>query len=261
MSKELINICDLSVSVFENNKEKFLVDHVDLQIPELSLTALVGASGSGKSTTALSILNLLPQGLSITTGEIFFRQENLLKISAERLRQIRGQNIGVVFQEPLYAFNPVFTMGEQVNEVLRFNTQLSSEQRRKRIYELFDLVGLNEPKQVSLQYPHQLSGGMRQRAMIAQAIAANPGFIIADEPTSNLDVTMQAKIMELFVSLKKQLSLSILLITHDLGLVRHFADRVAVMHKGKIVESGIATDVLQNPKDQYCQELIKAVGF
>ena len=172
------------------------------------------------------------------------------------MRDVRGKEISMVFQEPLNAFNPVFSIGYQVNEVLQFHTDLSSAQRLERIWDLLDTVGLEDPKRIANTFPHQLSGGMRQRAMIAQAIAADPKLIIADEPTSNLDVTLQAKIIDLFLELKEKLRLSILLITHDLGMVRHISDQVAVMTDGKIVESGDTQAVLDNPQHQYTRQLM-----
>jgi len=259
MSQSLVRLEDITVTVGEGAGAKVLVDSINLEIPELSITALVGGSGSGKTTTGLAILRLLPFALNVQKGKIFFNGKDLLEASEERMRQIRGGSIGMVFQEPLNAFNPVFTIGYQIEEVLQFHTSLNRLQRQKRILELLDLVGLPEPQRVVKDYPHQLSGGMRQRAMIAQAIAANPKLIIADEPTSNLDVTLQARIIELFKKLKDELNLSILLITHDLGMVQHMADNVAVMTQGKIVESGVTGEVLSSPKHEYTRDLMEAL--
>jgi len=259
MSESLLHIKNLSVTVGNASDAKFILRNVDLEIPQLSITALVGGSGSGKTTTGLAILKLLPHGLKMQSGEISFSGEDLLQLPHERLRQIRGGDISMVFQEPLYAFNPVFSIGYQIDEVLQVHTSLNRAQRQARILELLDLVGLPDPKQTVGNYSHQLSGGMRQRAMIAQAIAANPKLIIADEPTSNLDVTLQAHIIELFKKLRDELKLSILLITHDLGMVEHMADNVAVMTEGKIVESGVTREVLNNPSHKYTQELMEAL--
>ncbi|MCK5015234.1 MAG: ABC transporter ATP-binding protein [Candidatus Omnitrophica bacterium] len=259
MSLPLIHLENITVAVDEVAGAKILLDSVNLEIPELSITALVGGSGSGKTTTGLAILRLLPLALSIESGKIFFNDEDLLKASKERIRKVRGGEISMVFQEPLNAFNPVFSIGYQIGEVLQVHTSLDRAQRQRRILELLDLVGLPYPKRMAKDYPHQLSGGMRQRAMIAQAIAGDPKLIIADEPTSNLDVTLQARIIELFKKLRSELKLSILLITHDLGMVEHMADHVAVMTQGKIVESGVTSDVLSNPKHQYTRELMEAL--
>jgi len=259
MSDPLLQLNNITVTVGEGSNMKTLLDNINFEIPHLSITALVGGSGSGKTTTGLAAMKLLPLGLKIQNGQVLFNGEDLLKISDEHLRQIRGGSIGMVFQEPLNAFNPVFSIGYQINEVLQAHTKLNRSQRQNRIMELLDLVGLPEPKQCAVNYPHQLSGGMRQRAMIAQAIAGNPKLIIADEPTSNLDVTLQARIIELFKKLKDELDLSILLITHDLGMVEHMADRVAVMTEGQIVERGVTGEVLSNPSHGYTKQLMEAL--
>lgn len=261
MSQELLTIKDVTVSVLEAGERKILIDTVNLSIPELSIVALVGGSGSGKTTTGFSILRLLTPGLTIDQGEILFKGENLLMYSNEQMRKIRGGKISMIFQEPLNAFNPVFSIGYQIDEVIRFHTDFNKQKRQDRVWEILELVGLPEPKQVAQSYPHQLSGGMRQRAMIAQALAAGPQLIIADEPTSNLDVTLQAKIMELFRELREKLNLSILLISHDLGMVGHLADHVAVMFQGKIVEEGINEEILNRPRHEYTKELLKAFQF
>jgi len=258
MSEPLLKIEGLSVTVYEGGRAKNIVNGIDLEVQKLGIVALVGGSGSGKTTTGLAILRLLQPGVSISGGQIHFEGVDLLKLPKEKMRQLRGSSISMVFQEPLDAFNPVFSIGYQINEVLLFHTQLNSQQRRERLYELLDLVGLPEPKQLAKSYPHQLSGGMRQRAMIAQAIAANPKLMIADEPTSNLDVTLQAKIMELFNKLRNELNLSILLITHDLGMVEHMADRIVVMRSGEVVEAEATRMIVEKPKHEYTRQLIKA---
>ncbi|MDO8580418.1 MAG: ABC transporter ATP-binding protein, partial [Candidatus Omnitrophota bacterium] len=214
---------------------------------------------SSKTTTGLSILRLLPVALRITSGKILFHGEDLFALPGHRMRQIRGKDISMIFQEPLNALNPLLTIGQQINEVLICHMPLTAKQRRERVLELLNIVGMAEPQRVAQNYPHQLSGGMRQRAMIAQAIAANPQLMIADEPTSSLDVTLQAKIMDLFRELRRSLNLSILLITHDLGMVRHLADEVVVLQAGKIVEQGPVAHVLESPRHQYTQQLISSV--
>ncbi len=251
-----MEIKNLSVSVKSLCSQKKILDDVSLSIAERSIFALVGGSGSGKSTTGLSILRLLAPGLEVQSGEIIFDQRDLLKISSEELRQVRGKEIAMVFQEPLYAFNPVFTIGQQIDEVFRCHTDLSSDKRVRETMTLLDLVGIKEPLRVYKSYPHQLSGGMRQRAMIAQAVALKPRLIIADEPTSSLDVTLQARIIELFARLRDEFNLSVLLITHDLGVVQYMADSIAVMSAGKIVEHGAAATILKNPQHQYTRELL-----
>lgn len=255
MSSNLLVVENVTVTVAGKN----IVDATSLEVPALSVTALVGGSGSGKTTLGLAVLRLLPLGLNVRQGRIWFDGREILGLSEERMRFLRGKDISMVFQEPLYAFNPVFSIGDQIGEVLGVHTSLNLRQRRARILELLDIVGLPDPRRVARNYPHQLSGGMRQRAMIAQAIAAGPKLLIADEPTSNLDVTLQARIMELFRELKDELKLSILLITHDLGMVSHIADRVAVMTQGKIVEQGMTQDVLKDPRHPYTRTLMETI--
>ncbi len=259
MAENLLSIKNLTVTVNDINIEKKLINDISLEIPALSIVALVGGSGSGKTTTGLSILRLLPPALKISQGEIIFSGINILEKTEDQMRGLRGKEIGMVFQEPLVAFNPVFSVGYQINEVLECHTTLNRQLRQARILDLLQRVGIDDPKRVAQNYPHQLSGGLRQRVMIAQAIAASPKLIIADEPTSNLDVTLQAKIMDLFRTLRKELNLSILLITHDLGLVSHLADQVVVMQQGKVVEAGATDQVLTHPKHVYTQQLIETV--
>jgi ABC-type dipeptide/oligopeptide/nickel transport system ATPase component len=249
MALELKN---LIVSV----NDKKIVNDVSLTVHDRSIFALVGGSGSGKSTTGLSVLRLLAPGLTVDRGEIIFENRDLLKLPTEDMRNVRGKDIAMVFQEPLYAFNPVLTIGQQIEEVFIVHTDLPKTKRREETMKLLDVVGIKDPLRVYKSYPHQLSGGMRQRAMIAQAVALKPKLIIADEPTSSLDVTLQARIMELFLKLRAEFNLSVLLITHDLGVVKHMADEVAVMNGGKIVESGTSARVLQNPQHEYTRELM-----
>jgi ABC-type dipeptide/oligopeptide/nickel transport system ATPase component len=258
MTSELLTIRDLTVALADDPARK-IIDGVNVVVPPLSIVALVGGSGSGKTTTAFSVTQLLPPALKITQGEIIFKGEDLLAVGPARVRALRGKEIGMVFQEPLHAFNPVFTVGSQIEEVLRQHTSLSRQEIRKRTADLLTQVGLTDTGRVIASYPHQLSGGMRQRAMLAQAIAASPSLLIADEPTSSLDVTLQAKTLELFRHLRDQFKLSILLITHDLGVVAHLADYVVVLEHGKVVESGRTKDVIANPKHVYTQKLMKTI--
>jgi len=260
-NSNLLSIRNLVVTVEEEKQLKFLVEDVDLDIKERTISALVGSSGSGKTTTGLAILRLLALALKIERGIISFQGEDLLTFNNKKMQQLRGKEIGMVFQEPLNAFNPVFTIGFQINEVLKYHTKISRKGRKERILEILDIVGMPDPRRVAKNYPHQLSGGMRQRAMIAQAIAADPKLLIADEPTSNLDVTLQARIIELFQELKVKLGLSILLITHDLGMVSHVSDEVNVMSKGRIVESGLTKDIIENPKHEYTIKLMEAMNL
>lgn len=257
MSSYIINVQNLTVTV--NKSGTPIVNNVSFDMPNESVMALVGGSGSGKSTTGLAILKLLSPALSVSSGQILYKGFNLSSFSDSKMRETRGKEIGMVFQEPLYAFNPVFTIGSQIEEVLIYHTKMNAHQRKERIFHLLDLVGLLDPNRVYGSYPHQLSGGMRQRAMIAQAIAADPSLIIADEPTSSLDVTLQAKIIELFQELREKLKLSVLLISHDLGMVQHMADHVVVMCKGEVIETGPTDKIINKPQEQYTKHLLKAV--
>ena len=255
----LLVIENLSVRLCAGEKQTAIVEGVNLRVPDEKIVALVGGSGSGMTTTGLAVMRLLAPELAVTAGKIIFQGKDLLSLSETRMRHVRGKSIGMVFQEPLYAFNPVFTIGYQIEEVLRMHTTLNSSERKGRVRHLLETVEIGEPGRVAHSYPHQLSGGMRQRAMIAQAIAGNPQLIIADEPTSNLDVTLQARIMELFRRLTRELKLSIILITHDLGLVGHLADEVTVMEQGKSVEWGKTKEVLARPQQEYTQRLMKVL--
>lgn len=254
----LLAINNLTV-VINNHKQTPIVRQVSLRVEPGEIVGLVGASGSGKTTTGYSVLGLLDPALAVREGEIIFKGKNLLRCQEDYLRKVRGGQISMIFQEPLNAFNPVFSIGYQIDEMLQFHTDMSSDARQTRILELLDLVGLPEPQRIIKNYPHQLSGGMRQRAMIAQAIAANPELIIADEPTSSLDVTLQARIIELFQKIRKELGLSFLLITHDLGMVGHLCDRTAVMCQGQIVETGETGKIVAEPQHEYTKRLLGAL--
>jgi ABC-type dipeptide/oligopeptide/nickel transport system ATPase component len=258
VGSSILHIKDLTVRAYEGGAPKHIIERVNFEVPELSVMALVGGSGSGKTTTGLSVLRLLGPGLDIVGGQIDFMGKDLLALSPEEMRKLRGAQISMIFQEPLDAFNPVFSIGYQVDEVLCFHTDMTKKQRNERVHQLLSLVGLLEPERTAKAYPHQLSGGMRQRAMIAQAIAANPRLLIADEPTSNLDVTLQARIIDLFRKLRDELKLSVLLITHDLGMVEHFAERVVVMSEGAVVESAQTRTLIERPSHEYTKKLIKA---
>lgn len=252
----LLNIHNLTVSV--KGEKKPIVNNVNVRVQRGEIVALVGASGSGKSTIGLAGLRLLDPGLEVSGGEILWQGENLLTFTKREMRETRGGKIAMIFQEPLNAFNPVFTIQDQLDEVLCVHTSLRKKERIERIKELLRHSGIQDVERIMKSYPHQLSGGLRQRVMIAQALAGSPELIIADEPTSSIDVTLQAKILELFKTLKKKMNLSILLITHDLGLVKYLADRVYVMSDGCVVEHGNVEDIMANPKKEYTKKLIEA---
>ncbi len=259
MSDIILSVKELALAVKNDVSERFIVKWINFDVPRYSMFSLVGGSGSGKTTVGLAIQKLFSPGVYQTSGNITFDNHKISDFKNERMRQIRGKQIGMIFQEPLETFNPVFTVGSQIEEVFKAHTDLNRAQRKIKAYEFINLVGFEEPKRIYNSYPFELSGGMRQRAMIAQAICLNPKLIIADEPTSNLDVTLQAKIMELFVKLKQELGLTIILISHDLGLISKFSDYVAVMREGRIVETGRCEDVLHNPKHEYSKRLMQAI--
>jgi ABC-type glutathione transport system ATPase component len=226
MMNPLLSINNLTVGV----GDKVIVDNVSFDVPQGKIVAIAGASGSGKTTIGLSILRLIPPSLHIQQGKIVFEGQELLELSSERMRQCRGARIGMVFQEPLSAFDPLFTVGQQLDDVLVAHTKLSKQERYKKTLDALTEVELPDPQRAYKSFPHQLSGGMRQRAMVAQAMVCGPSLIIADEPTSSLDVLLQVKIMELFVRLKKK-NISILLISHDLEMISHLADETIVLRQ------------------------------
>jgi peptide/nickel transport system ATP-binding protein len=248
----VLEVLDLRVG-FPGN---LAVRGVSFAIEEGSTTALVGESGCGKSLTAFSILRLLPPTASIVGGQVIFDGLDLATLSARRLRDIRGKGISIILQEPMTSLNPVLSIGTQIREVITRHERLSRSQSRRRVIELLDLVGIPEPDRRYDQFPHHFSGGMRQRVMIAMAVACNPRLLIADEPTTALDVTIQAQVMELLGRLRKQLSMAMLLITHDLGAVAQWADRVAVMYAGRIVEQASVDAFFAEPRHPYSRGLL-----
>lgn len=250
----LLEITGLDVSV-EGSR---LVRGVSFEVAAGERVALVGESGSGKTVTALSILRLFDAGGASTQGDIRFEGEDVLAMSQPRLRGLRGNRVGMIFQEPMTALNPLKTIGAQIAEVLVRHRGLRGEALRQRVNELLDQVRLPEPERVMRAMPHQLSGGQRQRAMIAMAIACNPSLVIADEPTTALDAGLRKTIMDLLVELQQRLGMSLLLITHDLPVVRRYADRVMVMRDGAIVEAGPTDAIFARPKDNYTQTLLEA---
>ncbi len=235
------------------------VDGVSFSIGEGELLGLVGESGCGKSITAMSIMRLISSPGKIVGGSILFKGEDLVKASAERLREIRGNDIAMIFQDPMTSLNPVFTVGEQIAEALRLHRDLNRKQAREAAIEAMREVSIPSPERRVLDYPHQLSGGMRQRVMIAMALACDPELLIADEPTTALDVTIQAQILELLNELRISRKLAVLLITHDLGVVAEVADRVCVMYTGKIVEESNVDELFADRKHPYTRGLIRSV--
>jgi peptide/nickel transport system ATP-binding protein/oligopeptide transport system ATP-binding protein len=235
------------------------VDGVSFHLDEGELLGLVGESGCGKSMTALSVMRLVGQPGKIVGGEIWFGGENLLTVSDERMREIRGDDIAMIFQDPMTSLNPVYTVGEQIAEALRLHRKLNRKQAREAAVEAMREVSIPDPARRGDDYPHQLSGGMRQRVMIAMALACDPKLLIADEPTTALDVTIQAQILELIDELRRTRNLAVLLITHDLGVVAEVADRVAVMYTGRIVEESPVAELFARPKHPYTEGLLHSV--
>lgn len=235
------------------------VDGVDMKLFSDEILAIVGESGCGKSTLATTIMGLHNPNFTRSTGEIIFEGKNLIGLPEEEYNKIRGGGIGMIFQDPLSALNPLWRIGKQIEEGLIYHTNLNQEQRNARVLELLDQVGIPNPARVARQYPHQLSGGMRQRVIIAIALACKPKIIIADEPTTALDVTIQAQILDLIVSIQKEINAGVILITHDLGVVAQMADRVCVMYAGQVVEEAPVNELFLNPKHPYTRSLLNSI--
>lgn len=235
------------------------VDHVSFHVDEGEVVSIVGESGCGKSVTSLSIMGLLGRGGSVIDGSVLFDGEELLTMSEKELDQIRGNELTMIFQDPLTSLNPVFTIGSQMMESIRIHMHLSKKEAAVRAESLLARVGMPDPHAIMKKYPHTLSGGMRQRVMIAMALACNPRLLIADEPTTALDVTIQAQIMDLLVELKDKINTAIILITHDLGVVAGIADRVAVMYAGKVVETGTTAQIFYEHKHPYTEALLRSL--
>ena len=260
-SKEqpLLKIEDLSVAFTQGSKTTTAVDRISLEVGKGETVALVGESGSGKSVTALSVLKLLPYpAASHPGGKVFLDGQDMLSASQETLRRVRGNKVTMIFQEPMTSLNPLHTIERQIAEILSLHKGISGKAARDRVVGLLSQVGIREPEKRLGAYPHQLSGGQRQRVMIAMALANEPDLLIADEPTTALDVTVQAQILELLAELQKKNGLSMLFITHDLGIVRRFADRCCVMQGGRIVEQGRTETIFNSPEQEYTRHLLSS---
>ena len=255
----LLTISDLTIAFTGDTGIHEVTDHLSLALDEGEVVCLVGESGCGKSVTAMSLLGLLGPGGSVTEGSICYEDRDLLTLSEKELDQIRGKEISMIFQDPMSSLNPVFTIGYQIMEGLRIHLGLKKREAWVRAVELLARVGMKEPELVMKSYPHTLSGGMRQRAIIAMALACNPKLLIADEPTTALDVSVQAQIMELLKRLQKESRMAVLLITHDMGVVSHMADRVLVMYAGQIVEEAEAEELFRHPSHPYTRALLAAI--
>ncbi|TMF88718.1 MAG: ABC transporter ATP-binding protein [Chloroflexi bacterium] len=256
---ELLRIEDLHTQFHVHGGTVKAVDGVNLSIPPKATVGLVGESGSGKSITALSIMRLLEKNGRITAGHVWFRDRDLVALTEEEMRDVRGNDVSMIFQEPMTALNPVYTCGDQIAEAVRLHQKVEPKAAFDRAIEVLRLVGISDPKRRAKQYPHELSGGMRQRVMIAMALSTNPELLIADEPTTALDVTIQAQILRLMRNLKGEFGSAILLITHDLGVVAEMCDSVAVMYAGQIVEQATTMELFTNPKHPYTQGLLASI--
>jgi oligopeptide/dipeptide ABC transporter ATP-binding protein len=259
-SEKILEIKGLKTYFFTEYGQIPAVDGVDLSFAKGEVLGLVGESGCGKSVLALSILGLVPDPPGkIVNGEINFFGKNLLSLPEKEMRKIRGNRISMIFQEPMTSLNPVFNIGNQIQECLTLHKDLKKKEAWEKSVELLDQVGMQKPKEIMRSYPHQLSGGMIQRAMIAMAISCTPSFLIADEPTTALDVSIQAQILDLLLKLKEKLNMSLILITHDLGVVCEMADWVAVMYTGKIQEYTKVSDIFKNPLHPYTIGLLNSM--
>ena len=255
--EKILEIKDLVINFKTDESIVNAVKRISFDIPKGKTVGLVGESGSGKSVTSLATMRLIPTPPGkIDHGEILFQGRDLLKLKEKEMQKIRGKKISMIFQEPMTSLNPVFTVGDQVSETLMLHENLNKEEARKKTIQLFDQVGIPEPKKRITSYPHEMSGGQRQRVMIAMAIACSPELLIADEPTTALDVTIQKQILELLAGLQKKFNMSVLFITHDLGVIADIADEVVVMYKGNIVEKGTTKDIFLNPQHPYTKGLL-----
>ncbi|SEO57912.1 peptide/nickel transport system ATP-binding protein [Amphibacillus marinus] len=255
----ILEVRNLQTSFFTEKFEVKAVDGVNFAVPKGKTLGIVGESGSGKSITSLSILRLIQNPGKIIGGEILFKGENLLDKSEAQMRRVRGNEISMIFQEPMTSLNPVYTVGQQISESYRIHQNIGKKEAMLRSIDMLKLVGIPSPEQRVKQYPHELSGGMRQRVMIAMALACDPELLIADEPTTALDVTIQAQILELMKELQQRLGMSIVMITHDLGVVAETCDYVAVMYMGKVVEYAKVADLFKNPKHPYTVGLLNSL--
>ena len=259
MSEKLLEIKDEKLSFFTPAGEVKALNGVSFSMNEGEVLGIVGESGSGKSVTAYSIMGLTAYPGKLIGGTIYFNGHQIEKMSEKEMRKIRGNEVSIIFQDPMTSLNPVYTIGNQITEVIRLHTGKGKKEAYDRAKELLELVGINEPTKRLKQYPHELSGGMRQRVMIAIALACEPKLLIADEPTTALDVTIQAQILELMQEIRQKLGMSIIMITHDLGVVASMCERIAVMYAGHIVEYGTADEIFYEPKHEYTKGLINSI--
>lgn len=259
MNKPLISVQNLHTSFFTDSGEVCAVNGVSFDLDHGEILGIVGESGSGKSVTAYSIMQILAATGKIVDGSIYYKGEDITKWSEKQMRDFRGKCCSIIFQDPMTSLNPVFTIGNQLVEAITLHTDKKGKDAKARAAELLELVGINEPQRRLKQYPYELSGGMRQRVMIAMALACEPDILIADEPTTALDVTIQAQILELIQKLQKELGMAVILVTHDLGVIAQLCDNIIVMYGGRICERGTAHEIFYNPKHEYTKGLLRSI--
>ena len=255
----LLEVKDLRTSFFTPQGEVRAADGISFAVAPGRLTGIVGESGSGKTVSVLSVMRLLPESARIIGGSITFDDVDLLRLSEPEMRKIRGARIAMIFQEPMTSLNPVFTIGNQIGEAIRLHQQTSRRETRNRTIEALRMVGIADPERRIKDYPHQLSGGMRQRVMIAMALACEPRLLIADEPTTALDVTIQAQILDLIRDLQARLSLAVILVTHDLGVVAQYADDVTILYAARVMEKANAAELFAHPLNPYTRGLLASI--
>ena len=259
MSEKLLSIQNLHTSFFTDSGEVQAVNGVSFDLDAGEILGIVGESGSGKSVTAYSVMQILADTGRIKEGHILYKGQDLTTWSEKQMRDFRGKCCSIIFQDPMTSLNPVFTIGNQLIEAIELHTNRRGREAKARAIELLELVGINEPERRLKQYPHEHSGGMRQRVMIAMALACEPDILIADEPTTALDVTIQAQILELIQSLQKKLGMAVILVTHDLGVIADMCDNIVVMYGGRICERGTAHDIFYSPRHEYTKGLLRSI--
>ena len=259
MSENILSVVDLNTSFRTDRGEVMAVNGVSFNLDRGKILGIVGESGSGKSVTAYSIMQILEKNGSIKKGQVLYKGEDITQFTEKKMREFRGKCCSIIFQDPMTSLNPVFTIGNQLKEAIELHTERKGKEAMDRAVEMLTLVGVNEPEKRVKQYPYELSGGMRQRVMIAMALACEPDILIADEPTTALDVTIQAQILELMQSLQKKLGMAIIMVTHDLGVIADMCDEIIVMYGGRVCERGTAEDIFYRPAHEYTKGLLQSI--
>lgn len=259
MSENILSVQNLHTSFHTDKGEVKAVNGVTFNLEKGKILGIVGESGSGKSVTAYSIMRILEKNGRITEGKILYKGQDIAAFSEKQMREFRGKCCSIIFQDPMTSLNPVFTVGNQLKEAIELHTDRKGKEAEARAIEILTLVGVNEPEKRVKQYPYELSGGMRQRVMIAMALACEPDILIADEPTTALDVTIQAQILELMQSLQKKLGMAIIMVTHDLGVIADMCDEIIVMYGGRVCERGTAEDIFYRPHHEYTKGLLRSI--